>query len=176
MLEQIHQVLLHYATFTGGINVQLSLNSSTENPEHLKELFGLVKEQLETKTFDEQKAGEYQEKFYNLANEQRNGEPSPKKEEDVQDDDTLDDKYYIINYDEEPFIPQQHYFNSFYMVEQVMYDQEEAEQALQQEPENQQEMEYETGAQYAGEQEEQEAEEEEEGYEYDPRYDQGQYQ
>jgi hypothetical protein len=175
MIEQIHQLLLHYATFTGGINVQVSLNSSSENPEHLKELFGMVKKQLETNNFDEQEAAVFQEKFYNIVNEERKMEGSPEKMEEVEDDDTLDDKYYIINYDEEPFIPQQHYFNSFYMVEQVMYDQEEAQQALQQEPEEVQEgdMEYEQQNQFESGYEDPEGE-----HEYDPRYEQqeGRYQ
>ena len=169
MIEQLHQLLLFYASYTGGINVQLSLNSASENPEHLTELFKMVKNQIETKNFDETAAAEFQEKFYNIVNEEEKGNEVQKNIEEIEDDDTLDDKYYIINYDEEPFIPQQHYFNSFYMVEQVMYDQDEAQQALQQEPEAGEEGEMDYNNQY---QPEYENEEEPQEHEYDPRYQQ----
>jgi hypothetical protein len=171
MIEQIHELLMNYANYTGGINVQLSLNSGSENPEYLKELFKMVKTQLESKTFDENVAAEMQEKFYNIVNEERKENELQNKLEEVEDDDTLDDKYYIINYDEEPFIPQQHYFNSFYMVEQVMYDQEEAQQALQQGPEEG-EMEYDEQNQYPHGYEQEEGDPRE--HEYDPRYEQDQ--
>ena len=179
MIEQIYQLLGYYASFTGGINVQLSLSPGSENPQHLKDLFKLVKNQIENKEFDENVAAEFQEKFYNIVNEEEKINEQNKELEEVEDDDTLDDKYYIINYDEEPFIPQQHYFNSFYMVEQVMYDQDEAQQALQQEPDEnkEEEMEYQNENQYhPGYEEEEEEEMDPREHGYDPRYEEGQYQ
>ena len=180
MFDQIYQLLGYYASFTGGINVQLSLNSGSENPEHLKDLFKLVKKQIETKNFDENVANEFKEKFYNIVNEKET-QAQPNQVEEVEDDDTLDDKYYIINYDEEPFIPQQHYFNSFYMVEQVMYDQDEAQQALQQEPGQNKEEEEEEEEEYHDQNEYHEGYDEEmdpREHGYDPNYEdgEGQYQ
>ena len=176
MFDQIYQLLGYYASFTGGINVQISLNSGSENPDHLKDLFKLVKQQIESKNFDENVANEFKEKFYNIVNEKGTQE-IPNQAEEVEDDDTLDDKYYIINYDEEPFIPQQHYFNSFYMVEQVMYDQDEAQQALRQEPEGNKEDEEQYNEQNEYDQDYDEEEMDPNEHEYDPRYEgEGQYQ
>lgn len=176
MVEYLPELLKFFASYTGGINVQVSLNSASQNPEHLKELFKAVKTQIDTKEFDLNKITEIQEKFYNASNEEQ--KMTQEKMEEIQDDDTLDDKYYLINYEEEPFIPQQHYFNSFYMVDQVMYDQEEAQQALQQDQEQEPvegEMEYQEQDEYQQNYEQQEMDPEdydyEEGYEQeDPRF------
>lgn len=171
MIEYIPDLLKFYASYTGGINVQISLNSGSENPQHLKDLFKAVKSQIETKEFDMKKITEIQEKFYNVSNEER--KMTQEKMEEIEDDDTLDDKYYLINYEEEPFIPQQHYFNSFYMVEQVMYDQDEAQQALQQDQEQEAaegEIDYEEQNQYQQNFQQEEMDPEE--YEYEEGYEQ----
>ena len=147
MLEDLSNLLVFYASYTGGIDVEISLSKGEKNSEMLKDLFKLIKIKIDKKEFSDAQAEEFLHKYSEILNNpELNKGAMP---EDIEEDETLDEKYYIINYDEEPFIPQQHYFNSFYMVDQIMFDKDEADQVLQ--------------GQELGEGEE---EEEEEGMEY----------
>ena len=124
MLEEINHMICHYAAYTGGINVEVSLNPKQKNSEFVRDVLEVVKGSIEAGDLDENRVQE----FYAKHKEKLEGENAGGK--DIEEDKTLDEKYYIINYDEEPFIPQQHYFNAFYSVDQIMYDREEAEEAL----------------------------------------------
>ena len=128
MLDEITNLMIYYASYTGGIDIELSLTKKEENPPMLKELFGIIKKTIDNKEMDEEEACEYIDRHNNAFMDQ--GEGGIENPNDIEEDESLNEKYYIINYDEEPFIPQQHYFNSFYMVDQVMFDKEEAEEVL----------------------------------------------
>ena len=125
MLEEINHLICHYASYTGGVNVEISLNPKQENSEYLKDVMKLVGETIDQGDLNETAVQD----FYTKHTEKLTGQAA-EVEQEIQEDPTLDEKYYIINYDEEPFIPQQHYFNAFYSVDQIMYDREEAEEAL----------------------------------------------
>ena len=125
MLEEINHLICHYASYTGGVNVEISLNPKQKNSEYLKDVMKLVGETIDQGDLNETAVQD----FYTKHTEKLTGQTA-EVEQEIQEDPTLDEKYYIINYDEEPFIPQQHYFNAFYSVDQIMYDREEAEEAL----------------------------------------------
>ena len=125
MLEEINHLICHYASYTGGVNVEISLNPKQKNSDYLKDVMKLVGETINQGDLNETAVQD----FYTRHTEKLTGQAA-EQEQEIVEDPTLDEKYYIINYDEEPFIPQQHYFNAFYSVDQIMYDREEAEEAL----------------------------------------------
>ena len=151
MLEEIKKLLLStYGSKTGGLNIEVKFSKGCENPDIIKDMFKVIEDTLEnadnfeasnikfTRKYvegeedEEEQEEDAEAELVNKNAIKENPKTEIEPEDEEEEDETLDDKYYVLFYNEEPYIPQQNYFNSFYTVDQVMYSKQEAEEAIEQ--------------------------------------------
>ena len=112
MLDSIKNLLQHYLTNKGSINVSISLSKNQFNSRYLTELFELIGKRLSIKNAQEDLEKNFIAKYNNKLFESGI----------FQEDKEMDKKYLVVDYKKEDSDIQPKRLNAFYRVEDAMED------------------------------------------------------